>query len=162
MRPQPPSPAASHRLPPLQAAAARTPRTPHPTPRTPSDNIIPVLFWEYLLFNSAADSSAFLVTSFYASPRSPAPFATAMASGFGVLTPKGRCYPFWLVSPSPLSLRFAAFPSPAVVQDFTKCMQDDSTKQPSQCKLLAEDYVECLHHHKQVGLLWAARTTFLA
>jgi hypothetical protein len=32
-------------------------------------------------------------------------------------------------------------------------MQDDGTKQPSQCKLLAEDYVECLHHHKQVRLL---------
>jgi hypothetical protein len=29
-------------------------------------------------------------------------------------------------------------------------MQDDATKQPSQCKLLAEDYIECLHHHKQV------------
>ena len=55
---------------------------------------------------------------------------------------------------SPLcGLRFAAFPSPAVAQDFTKCMQDDGTKQPSQCKLLAEDYVECLHHHKQVRLL---------
>jgi hypothetical protein len=64
---------------------------------------------EYLLYHSAADSSAFLVTSFYASPRSPAPFATAMASGFGVLTPKGRCYPFWLVSPSPLSALWPAF-----------------------------------------------------
>ena len=24
-------------------------------------------------------------------------FSAAMASGFGVVTPKGRCYPFWLV-----------------------------------------------------------------
>ena len=32
-----------------------------------------------------------------------------MASGFGVLTPKGRCYPFWLVSPSPLSALWPAF-----------------------------------------------------
>ena len=43
------------------------------------------------------------------------------------------------------------FTSLAATQDFTKCMQDDGTKQPSQCKLLAEDYIECLHHHKQVG-----------
>ena len=42
--------------------------------------------------------------------------------------------------------------SSTVCQDFTKCMQDEGTKQPSQCKLAAEDYVECLHHHKQVRM----------
>ncbi len=107
----------------------------------------------------AANSSAFLVTSFYASPRSLAdPLLQPWHLDSAYLLPKDAAIPSGsCVSPFALWPALADFASPAVAQDFTKCMQDDGTKQPSQCKLLAEDYIECLHHHKQV-LLSAART----
>lgn len=52
-----------------------------------------------------------------------------MSSGFGVFTERGRCFPFW--------------------QDFMACY--DSSKYPTrECKLQLEDYMECLHHTKEV------------
>ncbi|CAN8062798.1 unnamed protein product [Agarophyton chilense] len=51
-----------------------------------------------------------------------------MASGVGVNGGTGRCYPFWL--------------------EFTKCMADADL--PVDCKAFREDYVECLHHDKEV------------
>jgi hypothetical protein len=52
----------------------------------------------------------------------------AMASGWGINGNKGRCYDFWL--------------------DFSSCMS--RCRQPSDCVLLREDYLECLHHSKEV------------
>ncbi|CAO2200386.1 unnamed protein product, partial [Urochloa humidicola] len=53
--------------------------------------------------------------------------ASAMASGWGINGNKGRCYDFWL--------------------DFSECMS--RCRQPSDCGLLREDYLECLHHSKE-------------
>lgn len=54
-----------------------------------------------------------------------------MASGWGINGNKGRCYDFWL--------------------DFSECMS--RCRQPSDCGLLREDYLECLHHSKEVSYL---------
>jgi NADH dehydrogenase (ubiquinone) Fe-S protein 5 len=51
-----------------------------------------------------------------------------MASGFGVKGTRGRCHAFW--------------------QDFSACMSTADT--PSACFALREDYLECLHHRKEV------------
>jgi hypothetical protein len=52
-----------------------------------------------------------------------------MASGWGINGNKGRCYDFWL--------------------EFSECMS--RCRQPSDCGLLREDYLECLHHSKEVS-----------
>lgn len=54
-----------------------------------------------------------------------------MASGWGINGNKGRCYDFWL--------------------EFSECMS--RCRQPSDCGLLREDYLECLHHSKEVTYL---------
>ncbi|KAF6143714.1 hypothetical protein GIB67_021724 [Kingdonia uniflora] len=51
-----------------------------------------------------------------------------MASGWGITGNKGRCYDFWV--------------------DFSECMSH--CKLPQDCLLLREDYMECLHHNKEV------------
>ncbi|KAI3846370.1 hypothetical protein MKW92_001747 [Papaver armeniacum] len=43
---------------------------------------------------------------------------------------QGRCYDFWT--------------------DFSECMS--SCRQPKDCVLLREDYLECLHHAKEVNV----------
>ncbi|KAJ3669281.1 hypothetical protein LUZ60_011231 [Juncus effusus] len=52
---------------------------------------------------------------------------SAMASGWGINGNKGRCYDFWV--------------------DFSECMS--RCRQPTDCHLLREDYLECLHHSKE-------------
>eukprot|EP00690_Seculamonas_sp_ecuadoriensis_P001321 EC814525.1.p5 GENE.EC814525.1~~EC814525.1.p5 ORF type:complete len:75 (-),score=25.12 EC814525.1:356-580(-) len=54
-----------------------------------------------------------------------------MSSGFGVKGGQGRCFPFWM--------------------DFAKCMSDADT--PAKCTLQREDYLECLHHKKELTRL---------
>nr|GMD72935.1 NADH dehydrogenase [ubiquinone] iron-sulfur protein 5-B [Ipomoea batatas] len=51
-----------------------------------------------------------------------------MASGWGITGNKGRCYDFWM--------------------DFSECMS--GCREPKDCALLREDYLECLHHSKEV------------
>ncbi|KAL2893452.1 NADH dehydrogenase [ubiquinone] iron-sulfur protein 5-B [Bienertia sinuspersici] len=51
-----------------------------------------------------------------------------MASGWGISGNKGRCYDFWI--------------------DFSECMS--RCREPKDCSLLREDYLECLHHSKEV------------
>lgn len=51
-----------------------------------------------------------------------------MASGWGITGNKGRCYDFWV--------------------DFSECMS--RCREPKDCSLLREDYLECLHHSKEV------------
>ncbi|KAJ0764677.1 hypothetical protein HanPI659440_Chr08g0294831 [Helianthus annuus] len=51
-----------------------------------------------------------------------------MASGWGITGNKGRCYDFWM--------------------DFSECMS--RCREPKDCSLLREDYLECLHHSKEV------------
>ncbi|MFS7977093.1 hypothetical protein Hanom_Chr10g00900111 [Helianthus anomalus] len=51
-----------------------------------------------------------------------------MASGWGITGNKGRCYNFWM--------------------DFSECMS--RCREPKDCSLLREDYLECLHHSKEV------------
>ncbi|XP_060969067.1 NADH dehydrogenase [ubiquinone] iron-sulfur protein 5-B [Cannabis sativa] len=53
-----------------------------------------------------------------------------MASGWGITGNKGRCYDFWV--------------------DFSECMS--RCREPKDCTLLREDYLECLHHSKEVIL----------
>ncbi|KAJ4819198.1 NADH-ubiquinone oxidoreductase-like protein [Rhynchospora pubera] len=50
-----------------------------------------------------------------------------MASGWGITGNKGRCYDFWV--------------------DFSECMS--RCREPKDCHLLREDYLECLHHSKE-------------
>ncbi|XP_073100252.1 NADH dehydrogenase [ubiquinone] iron-sulfur protein 5-B isoform X2 [Elaeis guineensis] len=50
-----------------------------------------------------------------------------MASGWGITGNKGRCYDFWM--------------------DFSECMSH--CREPKDCALLREDYLECLHHSKE-------------
>ncbi|XP_027353253.1 serine/arginine-rich-splicing factor SR34-like isoform X1 [Abrus precatorius] len=50
-----------------------------------------------------------------------------MASGWGITGNKGRCYDFWM--------------------DFSECMS--RCREPKDCALLREDYLECLHHPKE-------------
>ncbi|KAG6606963.1 NADH dehydrogenase [ubiquinone] iron-sulfur protein 5-B, partial [Cucurbita argyrosperma subsp. sororia] len=50
-----------------------------------------------------------------------------MASGWGITGNKGRCYDFWI--------------------DFSDCMS--RCREPKDCALLREDYLECLHHSKE-------------
>lgn len=52
-----------------------------------------------------------------------------MASGIGVNGGAGRCYSLWL--------------------DFTGCMKDAGT--PAACADNKEDYIECLHHRKEMA-----------
>lgn len=52
-----------------------------------------------------------------------------MASGFGINGMRGRCYPLWM--------------------DFSECMTKCET--PEDCRPLREDYLECLHHRKEVS-----------
>mgnify|MGYP001185432628 CR=1 FL=1 len=75
----------------------------------------------------------------------------AMASGFGVRGPVGRCYPVYVVRSAldhmlldtVLSLLVCA-----TLQEFADCLtvNGDATK----CGDLREDYFECLHHSKEV------------
>ncbi|PIA61369.1 hypothetical protein AQUCO_00300724v1, partial [Aquilegia coerulea] len=51
----------------------------------------------------------------------------SMASGWGITGNKGRCYDFWI--------------------DFSDCMS--RCREPKDCVLLREDYLECLHHAKE-------------
>lgn len=51
-------------------------------------------------------------------------------SGYGVYTRQGRCFPFWT--------------------EILKCYED-SPFPPKDCKKYAEDYIECLHHFKEVN-----------
>ncbi|CAF2060107.1 hypothetical protein HID58_071702 [Brassica napus] len=50
-----------------------------------------------------------------------------MASGWGITGNKGGCYDFWM--------------------DFSECMSH--CREPKDCSLLREDYLECLHHSKE-------------
>lgn len=51
-----------------------------------------------------------------------------MSSGFGTSGGEGRCHAFW--------------------QDLRKCMTEAA--QPAVCAPMREDYLECLHHRKEV------------
>ncbi|KAA0044376.1 NADH dehydrogenase (ubiquinone) iron-sulfur protein 5-B [Cucumis melo var. makuwa] len=68
-----------------------------------------------------------------------------MASGWGIDGSKGRCYDFWI--------------------DFSDCMS--RCREPKDCSLLREDYLECLHHTKEVRLVgwlnrdWISGSSFL-
>lgn len=51
-----------------------------------------------------------------------------MASGFGARGGQGRCFPIWV--------------------DFEKCLAE--ADEPVQCKDFRDDYLECLHHKKEI------------
>ncbi|KAK6940038.1 hypothetical protein RJ641_029569 [Dillenia turbinata] len=61
-----------------------------------------------------------------------------MASGWGITGNKGRCYDFWT--------------------DFSECMS--RCREPKDCALLREDYLECLHHSKEVICIFFNSTYF--
>ncbi|KAM1155866.1 hypothetical protein ACFX13_027292 [Malus domestica] len=50
-----------------------------------------------------------------------------MASRWGITGNKGRCYDFWV--------------------DFSECMS--RCREPKDCVLFREDYLECLYHSKE-------------
>lgn len=52
-----------------------------------------------------------------------------MTSGVGVASKKGRCHPLW--------------------QKLLEC-RDNSLYPRKDCVLAADDYMECLHHRKEV------------
>ncbi|GAA6041401.1 hypothetical protein JCM8097_005228 [Rhodosporidiobolus ruineniae] len=62
-----------------------------------------------------------------------------MASGFSYTGGRSRCFPFW--------------------QDFQKCYAGADV--PEQCTLQKEDYLECLHHTKEVSRALKIKTEYL-
>ncbi|GAA6011193.1 hypothetical protein JCM10207_005534 [Rhodosporidiobolus poonsookiae] len=62
-----------------------------------------------------------------------------MASGFSYTGGRSRCFPFW--------------------QDFQKCYA--GADQPEQCVLQKEDYLECLHHTKEVSRAMKIKSEYL-
>mmetsp|Transcript_7129 Transcript_7129/g.23605 ORF Transcript_7129/g.23605 Transcript_7129/m.23605 type:complete len:99 (-) Transcript_7129:240-536(-) len=59
-----------------------------------------------------------------------------MASGFGTRAPVGRCFP--------------------VYREFAECISEKSgspSEKAAACAELREDYVECLHHKKEITRL---------
>ena len=54
-----------------------------------------------------------------------------MASGFGIKGGPGRCSPLWM--------------------GFSECMA--TAEEPRACKDLRDDYLECLHHRKEIARL---------
>ncbi|GJN94191.1 hypothetical protein Rhopal_007265-T1 [Rhodotorula paludigena] len=62
-----------------------------------------------------------------------------MASGYGYTGGRSRCFPFW--------------------QEFQKCYAGADT--PEQCVLQKEDYLECLHHTKEVSRALRVKTEYL-
>ena len=92
-----------------------------------------------------------------------------MASGFGTRTPMGRCFPVYMVRTlflvrrhlatvrgrTPFAWRGASARARALTrgradgpQEFKECISTDASS--SKCKDMAEDYLECLHHKKEV------------
>ncbi|KAI5479503.1 respiratory chain complex I component [Pseudohyphozyma bogoriensis] len=62
-----------------------------------------------------------------------------MASGFGYTGGRSRCFAFW--------------------QDFQKCYaKADLT---SECSTQVDDYLECLHHNKEVARAMEIKTQYL-
>ncbi|KZS87263.1 hypothetical protein SISNIDRAFT_476315 [Sistotremastrum niveocremeum HHB9708] len=61
-----------------------------------------------------------------------------MASGFGYAGGRSRCFTFW--------------------QEFSKCYAGADT--PSECRLQAEDYLECLHHKNETARAKAIQAEF--
>ncbi|KAM0789768.1 hypothetical protein ACM66B_006621 [Microbotryomycetes sp. NB124-2] len=62
-----------------------------------------------------------------------------MASGFGYEGGRSRCFPFW--------------------QDFQKCYA--SADVPTQCVAQKEDYLECLHHTKEISRAMQIKAQYL-
>ncbi|GAA5853932.1 hypothetical protein JCM8547_008161 [Rhodosporidiobolus lusitaniae] len=63
-----------------------------------------------------------------------------MASGFSYTGGRSRCFPFW--------------------QDFQKCYAGADV--PEQCALQKEDYLECLHHTKEVSRAMKIKGQYLS
>ncbi|GAA5842746.1 hypothetical protein JCM9279_003971 [Rhodotorula babjevae] len=63
-----------------------------------------------------------------------------MASGFGYTGGRSRCFPFW--------------------QDFQKCYAGADA--PEQCIAQKEDYLECLHHTKEVSRALRIKSEYLS
>ncbi|KAI0355851.1 hypothetical protein OH77DRAFT_1495708 [Trametes cingulata] len=62
-----------------------------------------------------------------------------MASGFGYHGGVSRCFAYW--------------------QEFSKCYAQ--TDVPSQCRAQADDYLECLHHTKEIARAKAVKAEFI-
>ncbi|KAJ8586798.1 hypothetical protein M405DRAFT_822800 [Rhizopogon salebrosus TDB-379] len=62
-----------------------------------------------------------------------------MASGFSYTGGRSRCFAYW--------------------QEFSKCYAGADA--PSQCRLQADDYLECLHHTKEIARAKAVKAEFI-
>ncbi|KZT25691.1 hypothetical protein NEOLEDRAFT_1178156 [Neolentinus lepideus HHB14362 ss-1] len=62
-----------------------------------------------------------------------------MASTFGLHGGRPRCFAFW--------------------QEFSKCYA--GTDNPKQCKPMADDYLECLHHTQEIARAKAVKAEFV-
>ncbi|KAG1753586.1 uncharacterized protein EDB91DRAFT_405266 [Suillus paluster] len=62
-----------------------------------------------------------------------------MASGFSYTGGRSRCFAYW--------------------QEFSKCYAEADA--PSQCRLPADDYLECLHHTKEIARAKAVKAEFI-
>ncbi|KAG2069113.1 hypothetical protein BDR04DRAFT_717027 [Suillus decipiens] len=62
-----------------------------------------------------------------------------MASGFSYTGGRSRCFAYW--------------------QEFSKCYAEADA--PSQCRLQADDYLECLHHTKEIARAKAVKAEFI-
>ncbi|KAG5637669.1 hypothetical protein H0H81_003637 [Sphagnurus paluster] len=62
-----------------------------------------------------------------------------MASGYGYSGGRSRCFTYW--------------------QEFSKCYAQ--TDNPRECRPQSEDYLECLHHPKEVARAKAVQDEFI-
>ncbi|EIW78430.1 hypothetical protein CONPUDRAFT_128055 [Coniophora puteana RWD-64-598 SS2] len=62
-----------------------------------------------------------------------------MASGFSYTAGRSRCFTYW--------------------QEFSKCYANSDS--PSQCRLQADDYLECLHHTKEIARAKTVKAEFI-
>ncbi|KAF9489222.1 hypothetical protein BDN71DRAFT_1593564 [Pleurotus eryngii] len=62
-----------------------------------------------------------------------------MASGFGYSGGRSRCFTYW--------------------QEFSKCYAQ--TSNPQECRPQSEDYIECLHHPKEIARAKAVQDEFV-
>ena len=82
-----------------------------------------------------------------------------MASGFGLTGSAGRCFPVWIdfseVRMGPAATHYSAAPGWLLKVYCLQCMRD--TDNPAKCRELRDDYLECLHHRKEVCSCWYRR-----
>ena len=78
-----------------------------------------------------------------------------MASGFGIHGNVSRCYPFFKVT-NRLTRQIKEDQKNTYEhqKDYVDCMQSVAETEVKKCFVFRDDYFECLHHHKEVFMIY--------